>query len=96
MKSYSDADRMKWGKILTSDLVSSDESDIDENDKAVLVVKELGWRNDRVTTFFAKLDSAHEDRKSEQAKRQTKSRIRKGVMSTREAPAHLPSWASCY
>lgn len=83
---------MKWEKVLTSQLISSDESEID-NDKAVLVVKELVWRSDRVTNFFAKLDSAHEDRKSEQAKRQTKPRIRNGTTSTRVAPAHLPSWA---
>ena len=42
----------------------------------MLVIRELVWRSDRVTTFFAKLDSAHEDRKSEQTKCQTKPRIR--------------------
>ena len=86
---------MKWEKVLTSELISSDESEVDDDDKAVLVVKKLAWRSDRVTNFFAKLDSAHEDRKSEQAKRQTKPRIHKGIVSTREAPAHLPSWAFC-
>ena len=58
--------------------LSTDESEIDD-DEAVLVVKELVWRSDRVTTFFAKLDSAHEDRKSEQAKRQTKPCICNGT-----------------
>ena len=93
-KSYSDGDRAKWEKVLTSELISSDESEVND-DEAVLVVKELAWRSDRVANFFAKLDSAHEDRKSEQATRQTTPRIRKGVMSMREAPAHLPSWAVC-
>ena len=52
---------MKWEKVLTSELISSDESEVDNDDKAVLVVKKLAWRSDRVTNFFAKLDSAHED-----------------------------------
>ena len=50
-KSYSDGDRVKWEKVLTSELISSDESEVDD-DKAVLVVKELVWRSDRVTNFF--------------------------------------------
>ena len=90
--SYSDGDRVKWEKVLTSQMISSDESETDD-DKAVLVVNELEWRSDRVTNFFVKLDSAHEDRKSEQAKRQTKPHIRNGTTSTRVAPLNLPSWA---
>ena len=86
--SYSDGDRVKWEKLLTSELISSDESEIDD-DKAMVVVKELVWRSDRVTNFFAKLDNTHEDCKSEQAKRQTKPRIRNGTTSARVAPAHL-------
>ena len=73
-------------------MISSDESELDDG-KAVLVVKELQWRSDKITNFFTKLDSAHEDRKSEQAKRQTKPSIRNGTSSARAAPAHLPSWA---
>jgi hypothetical protein len=49
--------------------------------------------SERVNEFFAKLDSSHEGRKSKQAKRQTKPRIRvTRKVSTREAPAQLPSW----
>ena len=66
-------------------MISSDESELDDA-KAVLVVKKLQWRSDKITNFFTKLDSAHEDRKSEQA-------IRNGTSSARAAPAHLPSWA---
>lgn len=90
--SYSDGDRIKWEKVFTADLISSDESEVEE-DKPVLVVKELVWRSDKVTNFFTKLDNAHDAKKSEQANRQTKSRVRRGVVSGRPAPAHLPSWA---
>ena len=87
--SYSDGDRLKWENVFTSDLISSDESEVEE-DKPVLVVKELVWRSDKVTNFFKKL---HDAKKSEQANRQTKSRVRRGVVSGRPAPAQLPSWA---
>lgn len=89
---YSDGDRVKWERVLITELISSDESET-EDDKAVLVVKELTWRSDKVSSFFMKLDSAHDARKSEQATRQTKPRIRKGVTSSMSAPSHLLSWA---
>ena len=53
--SYSDSDREKWKKVLVTQLMSSDESDSEEN-QPVFVVKELPWRSDKVTAFFEKLD----------------------------------------
>ena len=92
--SYIDGDRVKWKRVLITGLISSDESET-EDDKAVLVVKELTWRSDKVSSFFMKLDSAHDARKSEQATRQTKPHLCKGVTSSRSALSHLPSWAIC-
>ena len=91
--SYSDNDREKWKKVLVTQLMSSDES-ADEDDQAVFVVKELSWRSDKVMAFFQKLDGARQSRKTEQASRQTKRRVRKGVMSSRPPPPGLPTWAS--
>ena len=77
--------------MLVTQLMSSDESDYE--DQAVFVVKELPWRAEKVTAFFEKLDKARDVRKSEQASRQTKKRLRKGVMSCRPAPSGFPTWA---
>ena len=90
--SYSDSDREKWKKVLVTQLMSSDESDNEEN-QAVFVVKELPWRSDKVTAFFEKLDGVRRSRKTEQASRQTKRRVRKGVMSSRPPPHGFPTWA---
>lgn len=90
--SYNDVDRAKWEKVLVSELISSDESEI-EDEKSILIVKELSWRSVRVSTFFSRLDQAHEHRKSEQACRQTKSRVVKGKISSRPTPTNIPSWA---
>jgi len=90
--SYTDADRVKWEKVLVTELISTDESET-EDGEAVLVVKKLTWRSDRVSKFFATLDSAHKSHMSEQASRQTKRRIEKGRTSIRPAPSHVPSWA---
>ena len=77
---------------MISDLISSDESDV-EDGKAVLVVKELPWRSDKVSKFFTRLDEAQSDRKSEQASRQTKRRVRNGSRSSsRPMPENLSSW----
>ena len=90
--SYSDSDREKWRKVLVNQLMSSDESEY-EDDQAVFVVKELPWRSSKVTAFFEKLDGVHQSRKTEQASQQTKRRVRKGLMSSRPPPLGLPSWA---
>jgi len=91
--SYAEVDRKKWEKVLTHDMISSDESDADDNGKAIFSVKELLWRNERVTSFFTKLDDSMEKRKSDQAVRQSKPRVRGNKVSNRDPPEHAPSWA---
>ena len=59
----------KWVKCLVSDLISSEESD-EENDS--IVVKPLPWRAQKVTEFFKKLDVLIDEEKTSQAKRQRK------------------------
>ena len=90
--SYSDIDRAKWRKVLISSLISSDESELEDGDPA-LVVKELPWRAAKVAHFFKKMDQAHDARKSEQAIRQTKKRIYGRKESNRQAPVNVPTWA---
>ena len=90
--SYNESDRLKWGKVLISSLISSDESDVEE-DTPVFIVKELSWRSTKVSNFFIKLDDAHHERLSEQASRQKKPRLRRGRVSARPIPSALPSWA---
>ena len=70
--SYNDADRMKWTKILVTDMMSSDES-WTEDGQSMFIVKELHWRSDKVTAFFQRLDKARDHRKTEQASRQMNS-----------------------
>ena len=48
--SYSDSDREKWKKVLVTQLMSSDESDNEENQ--AVFVKQLPQRSDKVTAFF--------------------------------------------
>ena len=65
--SYSKTDTVKWRRILTSDMISSDSSGI-EDTVPVLVAKEIPWRSRKVSSFFEKLDKFYEESKSEQAK----------------------------
>ena len=88
--SYSEADKKKWEKVLTPEIVSSDESDIDEEGKSIFTEKELVWQNDRVTNF---LDDSTEKRKSDQAVKQSKPRVRGRKVSSRPNPINAPSWA---
>ena len=53
--SYSETDTVKWRRILSSDMISSDSSGI-ENTVPVLVAKEIPWRSRKVSSFFEKLD----------------------------------------
>ena len=46
-----DRQKKKWSKVMTMDVMSSDESE-DGN----IAVKDLTWRSDAVNSFFPKLD----------------------------------------
>ena len=50
-RSYGGSDREKWQKVLTMDIMCSEEN---EEDK--IVVKPLVWRSDKVKRFFSTLD----------------------------------------
>ena len=90
--SFSEADRLKWKKILVTEFMSSDESG-EEDERTVFIVKKLPWRSKRVSTFFQRLDTARASRKTEQASRQTKPSVYKDLISSRPAPRGFPSWA---
>lgn len=92
--SYNEADKLKWKKILVTDMMSSDESDT-EDGQPFFSVRILPWRSEKVTAFFQRLDRLRQERKSEQASRQTKKRMDKGVISHRPKPTGFPSWAVC-
>ena len=83
------AQRDKWLKVITADLMSSEESEDD-----TIVVHPLPWRSSYVTSMFEKIDAYCARRKSGQAKRQTKTR-RIGRSSSRPRPSDndVPDWA---
>ena len=93
--SFSDKDRQKWeqSQVLTIHFMSSEESDVDEEE--VLVVKQLPWRSQKVNRFLNGLDEKHEQHKSPQARRQEKRRVRdRDVVSSRPRPSltDQPDW----
>ena len=61
-------------------LISSDNSE-EEDGKGILIVRELPWRSERVTTFFEKSDAAHDATKFQQALRQSKTPLTNGLQS---------------
>ncbi|XP_065892713.1 uncharacterized protein [Dysidea avara] len=91
--SYAEEDRKKREKVLIPEMISSDESDHDEQGKSVFSVKELRWRSDRVNNFFVKLDDSVDKRKLDQAIRQSKARKRGKKVSTRSPPISAPKWS---
>ena len=89
--SYSPRDREKWSKVLTIDMISSEESDGEED---TIIVHPLQWRSEKVSCFLHSLDSKANDEKSPQAKRQTKRRVESSEHSLRSLPVEsLPAWA---
>ena len=86
-------DKEKWLKVLVPDMISSEESEEDD-DGDFNVVKTLPWRAVVVRDFFYDLDEHYYSGKSPQAKRQTKRRALSDEVSSRSLPVdHFPSWA---
>ena len=81
--------REKWLKVMTAELMSSEESDGD-----TIVVHPLPWHSKYVTNMFEKIDGYCCRKKSSQAKRQMKART-SGRSSVRPQPhaPEIPDWA---
>ena len=86
----SDSARKEWEDVLTVELMSSEESDVDEEGKEILIVHQIPWLSDTVNTFKRTLDAQALKLKSPQSVRQMKKRI-EGRQSSRPPPA-----AGCY
>ena len=88
---YSPKDKEKWCKIMTVEMMSSEDSD--QGDESI-IVHPLKWRSDKVTCFLHSLDNKAYEEKSPQAKRQTKKRVVSTIFSERAVPTgKYASWA---
>ncbi len=85
-----DAEKDEWLKVMTVELMSSEESDYDNNEE-VIVVHPLPWLSDKVVNFKQTLDLEIKKDKTPQARRQMKQRI-VGTPSARPLKHGLPSW----
>lgn len=89
----SEKDKAKWSKVLIAGMMSSEESDSEDED--FIIVKPLQLHHERVALFFHRLDDAGIESKTTQAKRQQKQRTKSSVPSLRSKPlaSGLPAWA---
>lgn len=84
-------DKQKWLKVMKVDIMSSEESDSNNDD---IIVTPLEWRSGIVNRFLTKLDEKALELKSSQAKRQCKLRMVPKEFSQRDIPKQVPSWAT--
>lgn len=95
--SLSERDKLKWKALMSSDFMSSEESD--PEDTGTLIKRTISWRSDKVSDFFYELDRIQEESRTGQGKRQRKSRILVSDCSPRPVPVanaygkKIPSWA---
>ena len=81
-----------WKQLMKTEFMSSEESDVDD-DEEVLKVHDLPWRRDIVDTMFSALDIDAANGKTAQSRRQMKRRV-VGETSARPQPLNFPCWAS--
>lgn len=86
-----DIEKEMWSKVLQLEVMSSEESAI-EDEEEVMLVKPLTWLSDSVLKFKKTLDERIVKEKSSLARRQMKKRLQ-GMPSTRPMPDGLPQWA---
>ena len=93
MKFADGRDRDMWRKVMTLDIMSSEDSTEDDGDE-VLMVRPLPWRSSRVEEMFQEIDKMNLEGKTPQSRRQMKRRVL-GEMSRRPRSCNtdLPQWA---
>ena len=85
-------DRNKWAKVLTLEVMSSEESGT-EDGQEVLFVRPLPWRALSVKNVFDEIDRQNLAAKSPQSRRQTKRRVTGESSSRPRTTLELPQWA---
>ena len=48
--------KTRWLKVMRSELMSSEESDVDDNGDKILIVKPLPWTSSECNRMFTKID----------------------------------------
>ena len=94
MKTSSDEDKKMWEDVLVMDLMSSEESAVDdETGEDVLIIHPLPWQSNHYNKFIDELTEECQSEKSPQALRQAKKRI-VGCESKRAQPKdkNIPQW----
>ena len=86
-------EKEKWSKIMTTELISSEESGSDAGEQ-VLIVHPLPWRSSKVDHMYRRLDKGALSLRSPQGRRQLKRRVA-GTASTRPQTQveGIPKWA---
>ena len=84
MKFTNEKDKAVWLDAMKLDIMSSEESDMDEEEE-VLIIHPLEWRSDKLERMFLILDNEITKSKSPQAQRQMKRRV-VGDKSQRPVP----------
>lgn len=86
--------REKWLSVLKNEIMSSEESDMDEDGEEIVTVHPLPWRSEYCTRMFGKIDKFVTHHRTPQGRRQMKQR-KIGASSTRSPPAEgeLPDWS---
>ena len=88
------AQKEKWAPCIVAEMMSSEESDGDDNgdeESTVFVVRPLPWRSDKVNSFFSSLDSKFSKNQSKKSAMMTVRRS-KGLPSDRPRPSSVPDW----
>ncbi len=77
----------KWKRVLTIDMMSSEESDYDSgsDSEEVFKIRSLPWRSEKCNHFVATLDAAAKTSATRKSKQMRNTRI-EGLPSTRRAP----------
>ena len=88
---YKNEEKEEWMKLMTIDLMSSEESGMDDHEE-VIIVHPLPWLSEKIIQFKETLDLQAKKEKTPQAHRQMKQRVI-GSPSRRPQKPGLPSWS---
>ena len=94
-KALTDEKKKKFEPAFTVELISSEESDVEEEEdgsqSVAFLIRQLPWRSDVVTELFLNLDHKFCKKQSKKSTQMTLRRY-KGEDSTRPVPNGVPTW----
>ena len=93
VKKWDQNEKGEVAEVLTEQFMSSEESENEEDDKVIYVVKTIPWESEKLKKRKKRLDKEYNKTQTKCQNKRSVKRVRREGVSSRTKPEDCPDWA---